>query len=562
MGRIDVHVEYADRWSRHGSTFVRGRAFRDGRCHRAPELASLVDRCSPEEFERLLTQLNGFFAVVHADGDSGYAAVDHVRSIPLFYARENGSVYLSDHAQWIKGQLEQARYDRLAESELAIAGIVSGRDTLYRDIRQLQAGELLFVDAEDAPVDWHRTRAYRYRPHSSRDASDEALRSTLDDVLESAFDRLVAVADGRQIAVSLSGGYDSRLVACCLARSAHDDVTTFSFGLAGNPEAEAGRQVAAALDLPWEFVEYSPDLWPDWFGSREQETYYRRAFNYDSLPSIGAVPALGELRRSGRLSRDAVIVSGDAITSTQEHIPRACLRGEPMDRSAFVDEVTALQYRLWEADEPQPLRERIGDRWEGGVLGGHEAAAVVEAWDWAERQSKFIVSGDEYSHWGFDWWLPLFDRECAAFWQRVPLRHRFDKRLHRARADEMYEALTGSSRDDIPAAERSGFAAWVKGTVARSPVGNIAQTVYDRVAPSGGRPDHLGFSTAVPDDRLDSGDARGRSIHAYKVLDLLGWTSFDSSGPVVGPRDGVVTVETGWLQTEPDRVGTRPWFEP
>lgn len=556
---VRTHLVYDDGWARRGATRVRGRAFRDGRLLRAGALASLVESTPAAGFDSLIEDLNGFFAVIRTGTRATQAAVDHVRSIPLFYAREDDRAYVSDDAQWILGQLDTPGYDRQAETELTVAGLVSGRDTLVPAIKQLQAGECVELSAGDIDISCDRSRPIRYRPDPPDGRTLPSLRTGLKTALEGAIERLVAVADGRPIAVSLSGGVDSRLVASQLAASNYDRVLTFSFGRPGNSEAEAAQEVADALGLPWTSVDYSASSWADWFNSERRAAYYRRAFNFDALPSLGAWPAMGELRRSGALPDDAVVVSGDAVTSTQEHIPVACKQGEGLDRAGFVDAIADLQYDLWSIDDDAVLRDRIADRWPGGDQPAPVAAAAVEGWDWAERQAKFIVSGDEYADWGYDWWLPLFDRELVAFWQRVPLEYRIDKRLHTAHADAMYTDLVGAERAAVVTADRPGAVDRMRAGVAQSPAGDVAKSVVDLIRPVGTN-DPLGLLDIVPEELRQASVAR-RSVHSFKALELLGRVSFDGSTPSEVATNGAVPAGRGVAPTLPDRVAERRWFK-
>ena len=51
-----------------------------------------------------------------------------------------------------------------------------------------------------------------------------------------------------------------------------------------------------------------------------------------------------------------------------------------------------------------------------------ELADAFEAWEWQERQAKFIVNSVRvYDFWGHDWWMPLWDAGFMRFWQGVPL---------------------------------------------------------------------------------------------------------------------------------------------
>ncbi|WP_228535144.1 hypothetical protein [Noviherbaspirillum malthae] len=88
----DVIVHFAARqWqfdAEHGMHW-RGTAFHQGcMCSRAVQIAQLIPErhAKSEYWRRLLKRLNGFHAMGWIHENRIIAAVDHVRSIPLFYA--------------------------------------------------------------------------------------------------------------------------------------------------------------------------------------------------------------------------------------------------------------------------------------------------------------------------------------------------------------------------------------------------------------------------------------------------------------------------------------------
>src|SRR5690554_3472882 len=90
-----------------------------------------------------LKDLTGFFSLVKHEGHTVFAAVDHIRSRPLFYAVNQQGFYLSDSAEWVRQQVNDTVMDEYAKAEFQMTGYVTGRDTLYKHVKQLQAGECL-----------------------------------------------------------------------------------------------------------------------------------------------------------------------------------------------------------------------------------------------------------------------------------------------------------------------------------------------------------------------------------------------------------------------------------
>jgi asparagine synthase (glutamine-hydrolysing) len=84
---------------------------------------------------------------------------------------------------------------------------------------------------------------------------------------------------------------------------------------------------------------------------------------------------------------------------------------------------------------------------------------------------------------GHDWWLPFFDDEFLAFWERVPDDYRLGERLHCDFTDDLFRRVTGT---EPPARERKAK----YGTATRSPgVGGV-----QRFARNAGRALYYSFA--------------------------------------------------------------------
>jgi asparagine synthase (glutamine-hydrolysing) len=432
---IHLHLSdrYGTKWTRSPTAAVRGYAFWRGRLLEGESLADWVALPPTRaDWAESLREANGSFQIVYREGDRLWAAVDRVRSMPLFYAVKDGSFFMSDDAYWVRDHASDSMMDDVAVAEFNSAHFVTGRDTLYPGVKQLQAGEALQLGSGPDGVQVDLLRYYRYVHHDllDEDAATFAVRNA--EMYRGVAQRLIESVNGRTIVIPLSGGYDSRSVALMLKAHGYDRVICYSYGQDAAPNAEAAisKEVAARLGYPWLFVPYTNDMWHQLFESDERRAFDRFADNLSSLSHIQDWPAVRELRLEGRLPDDSIIVpghTGDFLKGGMTRPLQRWVRGGGAE-----DMLRAIQHEyypnfdgagpkgrnLWPRVAAKTL-SAAGDPFDGSV------DAVLDAcyeWVWRERLAKYVVNSVRvYEFFGYEWRLPLWDSEMLALWERVPL---------------------------------------------------------------------------------------------------------------------------------------------
>lgn len=174
-----------------------------------------------EAQESSVTQLDGMFALVIADGEHVFAARDPIGIKPLYIGKRKG--------QWC-----------FASEQKALAGIAD-------NVKEFPPG-----------TSFHSASGYRTfyqvpnpdpKQHlSSLSEATQAVRETLE---SSICKRLMSDVP---LGAFLSGGLDSSII-CAIARQHMDHLHTFSVGVQGSRDLAAARQVARHLDtLHHEYV--------------------------------------------------------------------------------------------------------------------------------------------------------------------------------------------------------------------------------------------------------------------------------------------------------------------
>lgn len=381
---------------------------------------------SIEDWTAALKKLTGFYALIKHEDDSVFAAVDHIRSRPLFYAVTKEGFYLSDTAEWVRQQVNDTVMDEYAKAEFQLTGYVTGQDTLYKTVKQLQAGECLVYAGNELEVE----RYYSF-DHSEPEQYDEkALLDELDAVAKESIQRLINYANGRQIVIPLSGGYDSRLIVSLLKEACYENIFTFTYGVKGNKEAGYSRIVADSLGLKWHFVEYTEALWQAAWQTEERKRYQLEGSNWTSLAHMQDWLAVKIMKEQGVLEKNAVFApghSGDMVAGS--HIPGFVFEDltAKYTKEGLVKHLFFKHYCLAKRSNVPVLSGKFKDRIEQSLVlrdtySPQEFANECERYNWQNRQAKYIVNSVQvYEFFGFDWWLPLWDKDFVGFFEDLPL---------------------------------------------------------------------------------------------------------------------------------------------
>lgn len=382
-----------------------------------------------EKIDNLLIQQNGFHAITFRKTGLLFASVDRVRSIPLFYGQSAGVFFLSDDAEWVRQQVGDDSMDNVALEEFLLAGYVTGQDTLYSNVKQLQAGEYLIAEEHNHGVSLQIKRYFRFLHLEPDQFNETELSVKLKTATNNSIKRLIDYANGRQIVLPLSGGYDSRLIAVLLKKHDYQNVLCFTYGVPGNKEAEYSRRVAKALGFDWTFVEYSNEVWAREWASPEAHDYRRMAANHVSLPHVQDWAAIKILLERQQIYPDSIVVpghSGDFVAGS--HIPNLVFTKkdhsqDDMVRALIADHLSNIPKNGMRISKGSTLESRVLGRVNLPFDGSDVCFAnLYETWDWQERQSKYIVNSVRvYDQFNLDWWLPLWDAEFFCFWEGVPL---------------------------------------------------------------------------------------------------------------------------------------------
>jgi asparagine synthase (glutamine-hydrolysing) len=453
------------------SFYLKGTFYYNGNLVEHVDFIDIIEnnlKSEGDSISELLQKLNGNFSLLIDTEKFIICAVDRIRSIPLFYSRIGSEIIISDDANFIREKINP-KIDENSAAELLVTGYVTGKDTLYYGIKQLQAGEFLIYDKLKDFIDTDFYFQFLYRQPLEFD--EEKILDKLDDCLVNVFNRLIesSVKQDLQIVVPLSGGLDSRIIVAMLKRLGINDVICFTYGRKNDHEVKISREVAKALGYEWHFVEYTHNNWYEYYHSNEMREYQLYAGNLSSLPHRQDLLAIQILKNRGILTDKVLLVpghTGDMLSGG--HIP-SNINNDDLDYN--LKEVVQLllekHYLFFKWDVNSNIRDifelKIKDSIK--IINVHNKKTVsnaIEIFDYNERQAKYIVNSVRaYEYFGLKWGLPLWDLELIEQFLKTPLKLRFDRTIYKKYALKRLFIKSQYSLSKIecttPINQKSGF---------------------------------------------------------------------------------------------------------
>lgn len=395
-------------------------------------------KCELHELQTFLKDLNGEYALIIESPHEVICAVDRVRSIPLFYSLNNEHFIISDDAYYIKNKIKPNLKEENA-AEFLVTGYVTGNETLFENINQLQAGEVLIYNKE---VNSLQTSYYfRYIHKDFMNLTEEEMLSGLDACFVSVFRRLIdsTVNKGKQIVVPLSGGLDSRIIVAMLKRFGVENVICFTYGRKNDREVKISKQVAEALGYEWHFVEYTREKWYNAYNSKDMVEYQKYAGNLVSLPVIQDYLAVKILKKQGILPENSVFVpghSGDMLAGS--HIPKNYANiSYDYKQETFLKDSLKKHYNLLKWNDKQELKPIFENKITKSVgtldiYNNESCANAVELFNFNERQAKYIVNSVRaYEFFGYEWRIPMWDAELINYFKSITIEYRINTQIYK-----------------------------------------------------------------------------------------------------------------------------------
>lgn len=377
-------------------------------------------------FESWVSRISGCFAIVINFEDSHiFVATDISRSFPLFYSSD-GSV-ISDLADTVRSLKSIRKEDvdvSLYSSMLATRYANPGK-TVYKEICQLRAGEVICMKEHSIL----RKQYYMHLRKENFDKSREELNREFEHVSSNMIEYLKPTLKDKRVILPLSGGYDSRYLACLLKSKGYDNVVCYTYGRKTDYEVQYSKAVAKKLGYKWVCVEYTKEKWFGFFENESVNEYFNMAHNHCSLPHIQDYLALDELIKMEIVHPGDVVIPGfcgDFPAGSFSGIPRNI----SYNLNSLVDYIISEHYinvKLKQAILNENKQRLLNYFKENGLSVSDRESFIscYEKWLIESRLTMWVVNSIRvYEHFNLEWRLPMWEKEYLDFWYSIPSEYR------------------------------------------------------------------------------------------------------------------------------------------
>lgn len=248
-----------------------------------------------------LEKIDGNFAVVINSDDYFLAAVDRIRSFPLFYKIEDQKILVTDNISLCE---EEFIFNEAGEDVFRKIFCTEGSDTLLQNWKQIQPGEFIFLNKLTG--DFSASRYFIFR---SKLPTRKINRVELKDLFLNIFRSILNKTGNKPIIVPLSGGYDSRCIIAILKELNAKNIFVYTYGMHNSFEKQIAQKVVKQLDLNWHFVEYTDEL-QDSFFTEKWKVFSYKNHHFTSLPNEQDFFALLYMQENKLLPEGGVVLSG------------------------------------------------------------------------------------------------------------------------------------------------------------------------------------------------------------------------------------------------------------
>ena len=420
------------RWYKKNNIFVKGYFFDKENSFYEKEnlIKHFWEVKNSNDFIEKLNKINGIYSVIIRKNKEIYIASDKTRMFTLFYYINKKNFIITDNIASILKK-KKLKISKINAEEFKATAHTVGKDTLFENVFQLQSSQyIVFKDNRAVKENFF----FDYSIKKINDLPFEKLFRKAIIQFENTFKRFIKSLKNRQVALPLSGGYDSRLIAVMLKKINYKNVLCFTYGRKNNFEIENSQKTAKILNYKWVFIEYNKKIIGKYIEDDEFKSYANFAGKFCSMPFLQEYFAVKYLNDNKIVDDNAVFVpghSGDFIGGSQLI--------KTVDKNIKLKNIVSIIYdkkftlHKLEKNTERQIKQKIKKQLELFENNDFDKYnySIFENYDLKEKIAKFIFnSSSVYNFFGYEHRFPFWDDELVYFFGTLPFELKKNKLLY------------------------------------------------------------------------------------------------------------------------------------
>jgi asparagine synthase (glutamine-hydrolysing) len=439
MVKLDKHNPIS--WTSANGVWVAGYCFdTEGNFYEKESLIALLQQITENHLESFVRSLNGIFDCIIERDSETIIIMDKTRLIPLFYAIENSQVIVSNNPYTLFPTSPVV--DTSALNEYLYSSVVLDEKTLIKGIFQVQPSS--YIICKNNHLDIHHYYTFAVKKHEIAVAKD--YNQQFETVLNDVFHRLLTSCKGKQVVVPLSGGYDSRLIVCMLAKLGYKNVLCYTVGRPNNPELIIAQKVAKTLGYKHVFISNET---PSYLDDNTFEAYYRYSGYFTNFFWMYEYVGVKTLTEQNIIEKDAIFTpghSGDFLAGSQLQKAGITLETTLNEVEKLVlEQKFAYGNGLKNAAIKQKMNDFIKQRKD------YLPYSVFDDVDLLIKLPKNINNAARiYGFFGHQTRLPFWDNEMIEFFKTLPIEEKQTQKFyHHYLTSKVFQPMNVAFVDEL-----------------------------------------------------------------------------------------------------------------
>ncbi|TMO67085.1 asparagine synthetase B family protein [Pseudoalteromonas aurantia] len=412
-----------------------------------------------------MSSVNGYFVISIVDTQQ-----EHVTYISDRYGMK--PLYLWYQGECVKGAASEqkelllhTKHDRALDNEalncFVDVGHFLGQKTLFSSVKRLAPATIMQLDACGVILSNSQFWSWKNIEKTDKISFDDAV-DLIAVKFDKAVERAVKTITQDKLAITLSGGLDSRVLLAAAKVHYSGEIHTFTFGEPGCIDVKLAKQVSEAVGVTHHIVEIDEQ---GWFDGREQGVWLT-----DGMKNVLHMHALSSVN----------VISGYS---------NYLLNG-------FLGDVTAGGTYIFPKSNDsieQKLEKRFGQYWhQAGADSDYFAEGDQEQVNIYNRGTRFIAAGSDLLSHELHQFKPFMDNDLVELLYSLPDTFRENGKLYHHMLlkyyPEYFESIpwqqTGKpiTKEVASAAQHPNMKSRIKDLLVGSPIERLARKVYRKLA--------------------------------------------------------------------------------